>query len=181
MRVKDCDIPKTAFQTRYGHYEFLVMSFGLTNAPTAFMDLMNMTLREKQLYAKFSKCEFWLWEVRFLRHVVPVKGIRLDLSKIFAIINWKAPKNVYEVRSFLGLETSLMTKLLQKNVQFVWSGECQQGFDQLKKMFTEAPVLTQPESGKEFVVYSDASLSGLRCTDASRKSNSLFFSSVETS
>ncbi|KAA3488171.1 DNA/RNA polymerases superfamily protein [Gossypium australe] len=135
LRVKDSDIPKTAFRTRYGHYEFLVMPFGLTNAPAIFMDLMNkifrpyldrfvvvfiddiliysrdetehaehliivlQTLREKQLYAKFSKCEFWLHEVSFLGHIVSASGIRVDSSKISAILEWKHPKNVSEVRS----------------------------------------------------------------------------------
>ena len=106
LRVRDTDIPKTSFRTRYGHYEFTVMPFGLTNAPAAFMDLMHrifqpyldqfvvvfvddiliysqskwehechlrivlQLLRDHQLYAKFSKCEFWLTEVRFLGHVV---------------------------------------------------------------------------------------------------------------
>ncbi|KAG8486371.1 hypothetical protein CXB51_019815 [Gossypium anomalum] len=188
LKVKECDVPKTAFRTRYGHYEFLVMPFGLTNAPAAFMDLMNQifqsyldrfvvvfiddilvysktesehaqhlrivlqTLREKQLHAKFSKCEFWLYEVGFLGHIVSAEGIRVDPSKVSAVVNWKTPKNVTEVRSFLGLAgyyrrfvknfsmiASPMTRLLQKNVEFVWSDECQQSFDQLKKMLTEAP------------------------------------------
>ncbi|KAG8488163.1 hypothetical protein CXB51_018403 [Gossypium anomalum] len=212
LKVKKCDVPKTAFRTRYGHYEFLVMPFGLTNAPAAFMDLMNrifqsyldrfvvvfiddiliysktesehaqylrivlQILREKQLYAKFSKCEFWLHEVGFLGHIVSVDGIRVDPSKVSAVINWKTPKNVTEVQSFLGLAgyyrrfvkdfsliASPITRLLQKNVEFVWSDDCQRSFDQLKKMLTEAPVLTQPESGMPYVVYSDASLNGLGC------------------
>ena len=114
-------MPKTVFRTRYGHYEFLVMSFRLTNVPAAFMDLMNrvfrpfldrfvivfiddilvyskskaehamhlrlvlQTLREHQLYAKFSKCEFWLEEVAFLGHVVSKEGIQVDPKKIEAI------------------------------------------------------------------------------------------------
>ncbi|KAA3481057.1 DNA/RNA polymerases superfamily protein [Gossypium australe] len=109
-----------------------------------------------------------LREVGFLGHVASVYGIRVDPSKISTIINEKAPKNVFEIRSFVGLTgyyrcfvkkfsiiASLLTKLLQKYVQF--------SFDQLKRILTKAPVLTQPESGKEFVVYSDASLSGLGC------------------
>ena len=137
--MKDVDVSKTALRTRYGHYEFLVMAFGLTNAPTSFMDLMNRvfrpyvdqfvvvfiddilvyskdereheqhlrivieTLREKKLYAKLSKCDFWLKEVSFLGHIVSVEGIRVDLIKIVAVVNWKQPRNVTEVRSFLGL------------------------------------------------------------------------------
>ena len=114
LRVKDVDVPKTTFRTRYGHYEFLVIPFWLTNAPTTFMDLMNrvfrpyldqfvvvfiddilvysrdeqehkqhlkivlQTLRDKKLYAKLSKCDFWLKEVSFLGHIMSVEGIRVD-------------------------------------------------------------------------------------------------------
>ncbi|KAG8499252.1 hypothetical protein CXB51_005763 [Gossypium anomalum] len=212
LRVKESDVPKTAFRTRYGHYQFLVMPFGLTNAPAVFMDLMNrifrpyldkfvvvfidniliyskdetehaehlrivlQTLRDKQLYAKFSKSEFWLRKVGFLGHIVSCDGIRVDPSKISAIIDWKPPKKVTEVRSFLGLAgyyrrfvngfsiiAAPMTRLLQKDVKFEWTEECQQSFEELKKLLTEAPVLVQPESSKEFVVYSDASLNGLEC------------------
>ncbi|KAA3465912.1 DNA/RNA polymerases superfamily protein [Gossypium australe] len=210
LRVKDSDVPKIAFRTRYGHYEFLVMPFKLTNAPAVFMDLMNQifrpylnrfivvfidniltysqdesehaeylrivlqTLRDKQLYAKFSKCELWLREVRFLGHIISVEGIRVDPSKISAVVDWKPSRNVSKVRSFLGLAgfyrcfvkgffmiATSMTRLLQKDVKFEWSKKCQQSFDQLKALLTEAPVLVQPESGKEFVIYSDASLNGL--------------------
>ncbi|KAA3483173.1 DNA/RNA polymerases superfamily protein [Gossypium australe] len=139
LRVKDSDIPKTAFRTRYGHYEFLVMPFGLTNAPAVFMVLMNrmfrpyldkfvvvfiddilicshdenehaehlrtvlQILRDNQLYAKFSKSEFWLKEVGFLGHIISGDGIRVNPSKISDIVDWKLSKNVSEVRSFLGL------------------------------------------------------------------------------
>ena len=139
LRIRELDIPKTTFKTRYGHYEFLVMSFGLTNAPTAFMDLMNrvfrpyldrfaivfiddilvysrsefeherhlglvlQTLRQYQLYAKFSKCEFWLSRVGFLGHVVSADGIYVDPRKVEAVENWEQPTMVTEVRSFLGL------------------------------------------------------------------------------
>ena len=137
---------------------------------------MLQILRDKQLYAKFSKCEFWLREVSFLGHVVSASGIRVDPSKISAILNWKPPRNVTEVRSFLGLAgyyrrfvkgfsmiATPMTKLLQKDVKFEWTEKCQKSFDQLKTYLTEAPILVQPESGKEFVIYSDASLLGLGC------------------
>ncbi|KAL4360823.1 hypothetical protein GQ457_04G019820 [Hibiscus cannabinus] len=212
MKVKDADVPKTAFRTRYGHFEFLVMPFGLTNAPAAFMDLMNrvfkpyldkfvvvfiddiliysrnkddhaehlrivlQTLRECQLYAKFSKCEFWLSEVAFLGHVISAKGIMVDLKKFQTILDWRPPRNVSEVRSFLGLVGYYrrfvkgfsvialpLTKILRKDQPFEWSEDRQRSFDKLKQALTHAPVLIQPEPGIEFTVYSDASHSGLGC------------------
>ena len=212
LRVKDVDVPKTAFRTRYGHYEFLVMPFGLTNAPAAFMDLMNrvfrpylnqfvvvfiddilvnskdeqeheqhlkivlQTLRDKKLYAKLSKCDFWLKEISFLGHIVSSEGIRVDPVKIEAVVNWKPPRSVTEVRSFLSLAgyyrrfvkgfsviASPLTKLLRKGVMFEWSDKCQNSFEQLKEMLVEAPVLTQPTSGKEYTLYSDASGISLGC------------------
>ncbi|KAL4010633.1 hypothetical protein IC575_030136 [Cucumis melo] len=138
LRIKDEDVPKTAFRSRYGHYEFIVMSFGLTNAPAVFMDLMNrvfrefldtfvivfiddiliyskteaeheehlcmvlQTLRDNKLYAKFSKCEFWLKQVSFLGHVVSKAGVSVDPAKIEAVTGWTRPSTVSEVRSFLG-------------------------------------------------------------------------------
>ncbi|KAL5803527.1 hypothetical protein ACOSQ4_031832 [Xanthoceras sorbifolium] len=212
LRIKESDVPKTAFRTRYGHYEFVVMPFGLTNAPAAFMDLMNrifrpyldqfvvvfiddilvysqtvedynrhlrvvlQILREKQLYGKLSKCEFWLPEIAFLGHIVSAEGIKVDPKKIEAIVEWKPPRNITEVRSFLGLAgyyrrfvkgfssiASSLTKLLHKNVRFEWTDRCQAAFDRLKAMLVEAPVLIQPVSGKDFVIFSDASHHGLGC------------------
>ena len=203
---------KTAFRTRYGHYEFLVMPFRLTNAPTAFMDLMNCifrpyvdrffvvfiddilvyskdhadhdtylqvvleTLRKEYLYAKMSKCEFWLREVSFLGYIVSEEGIRVDPSKIEVILEWKPSRNVMEVCSFLGLASyyrrfvkgflmtgAPMTRLLQKNVRFEWSEKCQPSFGKLKALLTETPILIQPTYGKEYVIFSDASLNGLGC------------------
>ncbi|KAA3481547.1 DNA/RNA polymerases superfamily protein [Gossypium australe] len=133
-------------------------------------------LREKQLYAKFSKCEFWLKEVTFLGHVVAAEGIRVDPRKIEAVLDWKLPKSVSKIRSFLGLAGyyrrfvegfSLivvpLTKLLRKGIPFVWTDKQQESFEKLKKILTEAPVLIQHEAGKEFVVYCDASHTGLGC------------------
>ncbi|KAA3484738.1 DNA/RNA polymerases superfamily protein [Gossypium australe] len=109
---------------------------------TEHLMIVLQTLRDKQLYAKFSKCEFWLRKVRFLGHIVSVDGIRVDSSKISAMIDWKQPRNVSE---------------------FEWSKKCHQSFDQLRALLTEALVLVKPESGKEFVIYSDTSLNDLGC------------------
>ena len=163
------DVPKTAFRTRYEHYEFVVMPFGLTNAPAVFMDLMNRvcrpyldqfvivfiddilvysrskeehsdhlrrvleTLRSEKLYAKFSKCEFWIRRVEFLGHVVSEEGIHVDPSKIKAIENWSAPKTPTEIHQFLGLAgyyrrfiqnfsriAKPLTTLTQKGMAFDW-------------------------------------------------------------
>nr|GEX75270.1 hypothetical protein [Tanacetum cinerariifolium] len=107
LRVREEDILKTAFRTRYGHYKFQVMPFGLTNAPAVFMDMMN---REEELYAKFSKFEFWLSKVQFLGHVIDSKGIHVDPVKIKAIKDWESPKAPTEIRQFLGLGVVLMQK-----------------------------------------------------------------------
>ena len=111
-------------------------------------------LRIKKLYAKFSKCDFWLNEVSFLGHIVVVKGIRVDPAKIEAVVNWKLPRSVIEVRSFLGLAgyyrrfmkglsviASPRTKLLKKGVKFEWTDKCEDSFEQLKGMLVEAPIL----------------------------------------
>jgi hypothetical protein len=139
IRIRPEDIPKTTFTTRYGLFEYLVMSFGLTNAPAHFTYLMNSVfmpeldkfvavfiddiliyskneeeharhlrimltrLREHQLYAKFSKCTFWLEDIQFLGHVLSANGIAVDPSKVKDILEWKPPTTVHQVRSFLGL------------------------------------------------------------------------------
>ncbi|KAL5775879.1 hypothetical protein ACOSP7_013436 [Xanthoceras sorbifolium] len=133
-------------------------------------------LREKKLYAKLSKCEFWLNEIAFLGHVISAYGIKADPKKIEAVMEWKPPRNVSEIRSFLGLAgyyrrfvkgfssiATPLTKLLHKNVRFEWNEKCQTAFEKLKAMLVEAPILVQPISGKDFVVYSDASHNGLGC------------------
>ncbi|GJZ75306.1 putative reverse transcriptase domain-containing protein [Tanacetum coccineum] len=139
LRVRDEDIPKTAFRTRYGHYEFQVMPFGLTNAPDVFMDLMNRVckpyldkfiivfiddiliyshnkeehanhlriilelLKKEKLYAKFSKCDFWIHIVQFLRHLIDNLALHVDPAKIEAVKNWASPTTPTEIRQILGL------------------------------------------------------------------------------
>ncbi|GJV35520.1 putative reverse transcriptase domain-containing protein [Tanacetum coccineum] len=212
LRVHEDDIPKTAFRTRYGHFEFTVMPFGLTNAPAVFMDLMNRVcrpyldkfvivfiddiliysktqeehvehlrlvlglLKKEKLYAKFSKCEFWLREVQFLGHVINGNGIHVDPSKIEAVKNWKAPRTPTEVRSFLGLAgyyrrfienfskiAKSLTILTQKCKTFDWGEEQELAFQTLKDKLCNAPVLALPDGPKDFVVYCDASGIGLGC------------------
>jgi hypothetical protein len=163
IKIRPSDIPKIAFSTRYGLYEYLVMSFGLTNASAYFMYLMNsffmqeldksvvvfiddiliysknsedhakhlhvvfQRLRDHHLYAKFSKCEFWLDIVKFLDHTI--SGISVDPSKVQEVLDWKPPTSVHQIRSFLGLAgyyrcfipdfsriAKPMTELLKKGV-----------------------------------------------------------------
>ncbi|GJR77154.1 putative reverse transcriptase domain-containing protein [Tanacetum coccineum] len=168
LRIKEEDIPITAFRTRYGHFEFQVMPFKLTNAPAVFMDLMNRVckpyldkfvivfiddilvyskdeeehekhlkiilelLKKERLYAKFSKCDFWLDSVKFLGHVIDRSGVHVDPAKIEAIKSWAAPTTPTEVRQFLGLA----------------------GY------YQSAPILALPEVTENFMVYCDASLKG---------------------
>ncbi|GJY55352.1 putative reverse transcriptase domain-containing protein [Tanacetum coccineum] len=169
LRVREEDIPKTAFRTRYGHYEFQVMPFGLTNAPAVFMDLMN-----RELYAKFSKCEFSIPKVQFLGHVIDSKGIHVDPTKIESIKDWASPKSPTEILQFLGLAgyyrrfiegfskiAKPMTKLTQKKVKFEWSDKQEAAFQLLKQKLCSAPILALPEGSKYFIAYCDASKKGL--------------------
>ncbi|GJU44331.1 putative reverse transcriptase domain-containing protein, partial [Tanacetum coccineum] len=123
LKVRDEDIPKTAFRTRYGHYEFQVMPFELTNAWAVFMDLINRKeehnehlklildlLKNEELYTNFSKCEFWIPKVQFLGYVIDSQGIHVDPAKIESIKDWAAPKTPKEIRQFLGLGVVLMQK-----------------------------------------------------------------------
>ncbi|GJZ02595.1 putative reverse transcriptase domain-containing protein, partial [Tanacetum coccineum] len=209
LRIKEEDIPITAFRTRYGHFEFQVMPFGLTNAPAVFMDLMNRVckpyldkfvivfiddilvyskdeeehgkhlkiilelLKKERLYAKFSKCDFWLDSVQFLGHVIDRNGVHVDPAKIKAIKNWAAPTTPTEVRQFLGLAgyyrrfiegfsliSKPLTKLTQKDKKYEWGKEEEEAFQTLKQKLCSAPILALPEGTKDFVVYCDASLKG---------------------
>ena len=174
MRIKDEDIHKTAFGTRYGHYEFVVVPFVLTNAPATFMCLMNnvfskyldkfvlffldvilvyskneeeheehlrltlQLLREHQLYAKLSKCDFYRDRIQYLGHIISEQGISMDPKNIKAIMNWSIPRNVTDVRYFMGLtgyyirfiegfskEAHSFTSLQNKGIKFEWTVKCE--------------------------------------------------------
>ena len=127
------------------------------------------SLREHQLYAKFSKCEFWLTEVRFLGHVVSASGVSVDLEKVEAVISWERPELVFEIRSFLGLAgyymrfikdfsrlTAPMTRLTRKEVKFEWNDLCEEAFE-FKRRLTSALILIVPEMGQMYTVYCDVS------------------------
>ncbi|GJZ03768.1 putative reverse transcriptase domain-containing protein [Tanacetum coccineum] len=180
LRVQEQGIPKTAFQTRYAHYEFQVMPFGLTNAPTdekeheehlkAILEL----LKKEKLYAKFSKCEFWIPKVQFLGHVIDSRGIHVDPAKIESIKDWASPKTPTEIRQFLGLAgyyrrfiegfskiAKSMTKLTQKGIKFDWGEKEENAFQLIKQKLCSAPILALPEGSEDFVVYCDASHKGL--------------------
>ncbi|GKA27699.1 reverse transcriptase domain-containing protein [Tanacetum coccineum] len=133
-------------------------------------------LKKEKLYAKFSKCEFWLQEVQFLGHVINGNGIHVDPSKIEAVKNWEAPRTPSEVRSFLGLAgyyrrfienfskiAKSLTILTQKSKTFDWGEEQERAFQTLKDKLCNAPVLALPDGPKDFVVYCDASGLGLGC------------------
>ncbi|WMV46238.1 hypothetical protein MTR67_039623 [Solanum verrucosum] len=192
LKIRHEDVPNTTFRTLYEHYEFLVISFRLTNAPVTFMSLMNGVFRplldsffivfiddilvysksekehadhlrivlnvlaKQKLYAKFSKCEFWLTSVAFLGHVVSKEGIMVDPQKIEVVKNWARPSSVTEVRSFVGLASyyhqfvknfaaiaTHLTNLTKKEIPFEWTEK------------------SLPVEGKCFIVYCDLSHSGL--------------------
>jgi hypothetical protein len=178
VRIKEEGIIKTTFRTRYGHYEFMVVPFGLSNAPTVFMCLMNglfreyldkfvivflddilvcsksqeehehhlrmvlQFLREHKLYANLSKCIFYQNKIHYLGHIISAKGIEVDPEKIKAIRRCSTPKNVTEVKSFMGISgyyqrsikgfsriTSPITSLQKKGVKFEWTSKCEEIFN----------------------------------------------------
>jgi hypothetical protein len=133
-------------------------------------------LRDHQLYAKFSKCEFWLGEVPFLGHVISAEGISIDPGKVQDVFDWKPPKFVHQVHSFLGLAVDYqrfilnfskisrpITDQLKKGERFMWNACRDEAFQTLKKLLTTSPMLAQPDITKSFDVYYDASGTGLGC------------------
>ncbi|GJY42799.1 putative reverse transcriptase domain-containing protein [Tanacetum coccineum] len=169
LRVWDEDIPKTAFRTRYGHYEFQTKE-----EHDVHLRLILELLKKEELYAKFSKCDFWLSKVQFLGHVIDSEGIHVDPAKIESIKDWESPKTPTEIRQFLGLAgyyrrfiegfskiAKPMTKLTQKSVKFNWGEKEETAFQTLKQKLCSAPILALPEGSENFVVYCDASHKGL--------------------
>ena len=133
-------------------------------------------LRVHQLYAKFSKCEFWLIEVKSLGHVVSASGVSMDPKKVEAVMSWERQKLVFEIRSFLGSAryyrrfikdfsrlAAPMTRLTLKEVKFEWNDSCEKAFQELKRRLTLAPILIVPERAQSYTMYCDASKDGLGC------------------
>ncbi|GKD35880.1 putative reverse transcriptase domain-containing protein, partial [Tanacetum coccineum] len=168
LRVREEDIPKTAFRTHYGHYEFQVMPFGLTNAPTVIMDLMNQVC--KPYLDKFV--------IVFIDDILiyskNYQGIHVDPAKIESIKYWASPKTPTKIRQYLGLVgyyrrfiegfskiAKSMTKLTQKGVKFEWGDKVEGVFQLLKQKLCSAPILALPDGAENFIVYCDASHKGL--------------------
>nr|GEV36050.1 retrotransposon protein, putative, Ty3-gypsy subclass [Tanacetum cinerariifolium] len=200
LRVRDEDIPKTAFKTRYGHHEFQVMPFGLTNALAIFMDLLNYLckpyldkfvivfiddiliysgnkeehenhlriilelLRKEKLYAKFSKCDFWISVAQFLGHIIDNQRLHVDPAKIEAVKNWASPTTPIEIRQLLGLTSyywrfikdfskiaKTLTELTQKNKKYICGTDQETAFQLFKQKLCEAPILALLEGNNKFV------------------------------
>jgi hypothetical protein len=128
------------------------------------------------LYAKLSKCEFWISEVLFLGHILNREGLAVDPKKVATILDWKALKDVRGIKSFIGMAgyyqrfiegffkiARPMTALLAKKVEFKWTPARQESFETLKKKLTTSPILILPDVHKPFSVYCDASYTGLGC------------------
>ena len=205
IAIRPEDREKTAFRTRFGHFEYTVLPMGLCNAPGTFMQLMNQTfadmldksvlcflddilifsrteedhvrhvrevltrLRDQELYVKMSKCAFMQREVAFLGHRIGADGLRVAPDKIGAVQQWPQPKNVSEVRSFLGLANFYrrfvrdysriampLTELTKDTAQWQWGTEQQRAFDALKAALCIPPVLLVPDQNKPFVLNCDA-------------------------
>ncbi|KAJ9532845.1 hypothetical protein QJQ45_010962 [Haematococcus lacustris] len=207
IRVAEDDIPKTAFRTRYGHYEFTVLPFGLCNAPATFQQLMNdvfkphlddfvlvylddilvfsksaadherhlhltlSLLRQHQLCANLAKCAFWLDTVDFLGHIVSAAGIQPDPTKVKAVLDWPAPQDKHQLRSFLGTANYYrrllhhhahrvlpLTDLLRDEQPWRWGEAEQRAFADIKAAMASSPVVRPPDFSLPFTVKTDASL-----------------------
>nr|GFA51509.1 putative reverse transcriptase domain-containing protein [Tanacetum cinerariifolium] len=198
LRVREQDIPKTAFRTRYGHYEFQVMPFGLTNAPAVFMDLMNWVCKpyldkfvivfidDILIYSKDEK-----EHEEHLKAILELLkgeklGIHVDPAKIESIKDWSSPKTPTEIHQFFSLAgyyrrfiegfskiAKPMTKLTQKGIKFDWGEKEENAFQLIKQKLCSGPIMDLPEGSKDFVVYCDASHKGL-----DRLNKSAYFLSI---
>ncbi|KAL0561558.1 hypothetical protein IC582_001992 [Cucumis melo] len=150
LRIKDSDVPKTAFRSRYGHYEFIVMSFGLTNAPTVFMDLMNIVFREfLDTFVIVFIDDILIYSKTETEHEEHLHMVleTIRANKLYANIS----------------KSTSLTQLTRKGALFVWSKACEDSFQNLKQKLVTALVLTLPGGSGNFVIYSDASMKGLGC------------------
>ncbi|GJR90500.1 putative reverse transcriptase domain-containing protein [Tanacetum coccineum] len=193
LRVREEDILKPAFRTRYGHYEFQVMPFGLTNAPAVFIDLLNRLLKKEELYAKFSKCELWIPKVQFLSHVIDNQGIHVDPAKIESIKDWAFPKSPTEIHQFLGfagyyrgfIEGFSKIATTQKKVKFEWGNKQETVFQLLKQKLCSAPILALPDrKPTTFIRISTARCFNQGfgcCVDAKREGDCLCITPTENS
>jgi hypothetical protein len=203
IKIRPCDIHKTAFLVMsFGltntpaYFMYLMNSLFMTELDkfiVVFIDdiliysknekghakhlgIVLQRLRDHKLYAKFSKCEFWLKSVKLLGHTISQDGISADPSQVQEVMDWKPPKSVHQIRSFVGLAgyyrrfipdfsriEKPMTELLKKGVKFVWREACEKAFHTLRQHLTSAPVLVQPDNSKPFEVFCDASRTGLGC------------------
>src|SRR5205814_1755364 len=206
LRIAMGDEWKTAFRTRYGHFEYLVMPFGLTNAPATFQSYINEVLRtyldefcvayiddiliysrtleeriehvrkilkkllEHGLYVKLEKCQFHVQEIEFLGYVLSPEGVSISKERIAMIVEWPVPASMHDIQVFLGFANFYrrfiegysrvvlpLTALLRKNVKFKWTSEAQAAFDNLKALFTSAPLLKHFDPELPITLHTDAS------------------------
>jgi predicted aspartyl protease len=209
VRVNPSDVNKTAFRTHNGHYEYLVMPFGLSNAPSTFQAIINSifrpylrkfilvffydilvysptwnehllhvkqtldTLRQHQFFAKDNKCVFGQQELEYLGHIVTHRGVKVDNSKIAAMVAWPPPTTISELRGFLGLTgyyrkfiqnygiiARPLTNLLKKG-KFGWNEDADTAFLALKQAMTTTPILAMPNFDDSFTIETDASGDGI--------------------
>ena len=210
IRITDEDVPKTAFRTPFGHFQFKVLTFGLTNAPATFQAVMNDifrpylddfvvvylddiliysksaeeherhlrlvldVLRREKFYAALPKCDFAKQEIKFLGHIVGKDGIKVNPEKVAAVERWEPPRDVHQVRSFLGLANFFrrfiqgystlvapLTDLTKSGKSWNWTKECHNAFEGVKWALTHTPVLRSPDESKRYEVVSDASTIGI--------------------
>jgi transposase InsO family protein len=206
IRIREGDEKYTAFRTRWGLFEQLVMPFGLKNGPSTFQHYINDTLhefldvfvtayiddiliysnslsehrkhvrlvlerlRDAGLQCDIRKCKFHANEVTYLGLIVTREGIKMDPTKVEAIMSWESPENVHDVRSFLGFANFYrrfiknfskivrpLVNLTKKGINFSWNVECERAFNDLKKRFTTAPILAHFDPDLECVLEADSS------------------------